>query len=118
LKNAGVPGAQSPDVLQGIGEIEELANADIITISVGANDALAGLDASLLVGLDPKYLDPANVVILQGELTFLVDEAKELEETVEAAMVTAIGVTSSAKELTELSKDKAVELTELVPKNP
>ena len=105
LKNAGVPGAQSPDVLQALGEIEELANADIITISVGANDALAGLDASLLVGLDPKYLDPANVAILQGELESQFATAQQLLENVgTAAENTSITILDSQSKL-ELIKD-------------
>ncbi len=100
LLNKGVPGATSEDVLSELPEIAKLADADIITISVGANDVLAGLDPSLLVGFDPKYLAPGEAAKLEQALQgakvgaeragnaalHAIDEAKEPVDAVQSAI--------------------------------
>lgn len=62
----GVSGATSQEVLNGVlTNKEALQNANIITISVGANDVIRGLDKSLLDGVDPELLNPDYQMELQ-----------------------------------------------------
>ena len=86
LDNKGVNGATSGAVLEGIpGIATELANADIITISAGANDVLAGLDPSLL-----EYLVP-------GTVEALIKAAEEAVAAVGISSATALNAIDEAK---------------------
>ena len=86
LVNKGVDGATSEAVLAGIPGIKtDLENVDIITISAGANDVLAGLDPSLL-----EYLVPGK-----GET--LVKVAKEAAAAAGIASATALKAFDEAK---------------------
>ncbi|WP_172369493.1 SGNH/GDSL hydrolase family protein [Sporosarcina jiandibaonis] len=57
LRNYGVPGYNSQQVLAGLSDIKKLPDADIITISAGANDVLSGLDVANLDLLIPGKVD-------------------------------------------------------------
>lgn len=69
VHNKGVPGAKTGDVLAGLPGIPELADADVITISAGANDILAVLQPVLQPilesGINPADLTPDKIAELQ-----------------------------------------------------
>ncbi|MCR2822249.1 SGNH/GDSL hydrolase family protein [Lederbergia panacisoli] len=115
VHNKGVNGATSMDILNGVGSVTELASADIVTISVGANDALAGLDASLLAGIDPKYLDPANLALLQKEVVDATAAAAAAKVAAKNAIKKAQDDAGSAKGKTGEVKIASSVLNEKVP---
>ncbi|MBS4209186.1 GDSL-type esterase/lipase family protein [Bacillus sp. FJAT-50079] len=65
VHNAGKSGATSGQVLAGLSEISKLADADIITISVGANDILGGLMPILSSGINPADLNKEKLAEVQ-----------------------------------------------------
>ena len=72
LTNKGENGYTTVDVLNRLAEsTAELASADLITISVGANDVLADLIALikqiliLLASFKPEYMTPEGIAQLQ-----------------------------------------------------
>lgn len=65
LTNKGYSGYTSEVVLNSLQQIDELKNANIVTISAGANDLLSQIDKNLLKKFKPDYLDPAKVAELK-----------------------------------------------------
>lgn len=58
MENFGVPGAKTNDVLARISDAEDsLMNADIITISAGANDLISQLDMGKITDFDPNEIE-------------------------------------------------------------
>lgn len=89
VHNKGVPGATSGDVLARLSGIDELADADIITISAGANDILAGLKPILDSGVNLSDLTLEKLAELQQEAGV-------------AAGVAASAKNGASKEISEL----------------
>ena len=93
LTNKGENGYKTDDVLGGLGEItSELATADLITISVGANDVLTDLiglikaNPDLLASFKPEYMTPEGIAQLQQAAV----AAEIVAKTAESAAVTAV----------------------------
>ena len=96
LTNKGENGYTTVDVLSGLAEVPaELATADLITISVGANDVLADLLAfirenpDIIASFKPEYMSPEGIALLQQAATEAVDVANVAESAAEAAKETA-----------------------------
>ena len=93
LTNKGKNGFTTAHVLKGLDEITaELASADLITISVGANDVLADLlglivaKPNILDSYNPEYMTPEGI----AELELAVAAAEIEAQAAESAEVTAL----------------------------
>lgn len=102
--NEGVPGYTSAHVLADLENTPELANADLITISAGANDVLSELDP--LMGLDPTML----VYLLPGKVDELVGEAEEAVNVARETIEASSGEVETAYEAIVLLKETAEEI--------
>ena len=74
---------------------KELATADIITISVGANDVLPKLDQSLL-GIDPGSLTEEKMRVLQEAVESAVSAAKLAGIDAAGSIIATKGLVTSA----------------------
>ncbi|QUW22013.1 hypothetical protein JSQ81_19970 [Sporosarcina sp. Marseille-Q4063] len=109
--NYGVPGFTSHNVIAGLLGIKELESADIITISVGANDVLMGLDVANLDLLIPGKLDglknaandaATTATLTTGSAMTSIDVAEEPVNTAKLAVVEgqeAVNVVKNAIDL-------------------
>jgi lysophospholipase L1-like esterase len=96
LTNKGKNGFTTNDVFNGLGEVTaELASADLITISVGANDVLTDLivlikeNPELLAIYKPEYMTPEGIAKLQQVAVAAEGAAKAAEMDAETAKATA-----------------------------
>ena len=111
LTNKGENGYTTVDVLNGLAEsTAELASADLITISVGANDVLADLIAlikqnpDLLASFKPEYMTPEGIAQLQQASAEAATAADVLESAAENAVETAqIDVNAAKTAIDEVS---------------
>lgn len=59
--NKGVPGFTTDHVFNGLPQVQQLSNADIVTISAGANDLLGQIDFDKLIQFNPEFLDETKL---------------------------------------------------------
>jgi lysophospholipase L1-like esterase len=104
LTNKGENGYKTADVLAGLGGVTaELASADLITISVGANDVLADLiilikeNPELLASFKPEYMTPEGIAKLQQAAVAAEVAAKAAESAAVTAEATAQEDITTAK---------------------
>lgn len=90
LENLGVSGYKTTDVINDLKEdtiLAKLANADIITLSIGANDILAELNPSLLDGLDLAYSNETYVHSLLNEaMQPLINSLNEVDASIDTSI--------------------------------
>ena len=97
--NKGIPGATSADLLASLLDASELAEADIVTISAGANDLLAALDLAKAEKFDPVYLSPEAVLQIRLAAETVASQGveaavKQADEAIDEALINieAIGI--------------------------
>lgn len=91
FSNKGVPGATSTEVVAQL-SAQELINADIVTISAGANDLLRALDMSKIALFDKNYLNPEAVAEMKNTVKIEIDTDIEAAiDMAEESIVEAAG---------------------------
>lgn len=80
MVNKGVSGFTSSEVLETLPNNKELSKADIVTISVGANDLLKALDIPKFIMFNSKYLNAASNEKMKREIKNTLVEAIKVAE--------------------------------------
>lgn len=91
MVNKGISGYTSDEVLETLPNNKELSKADIVTISVGANDLLKALDIPKFIMFNSKYLNAASNEKMKREIkNTLVEVIKVAEGSLDKVSIDKI----------------------------
>ncbi len=81
-KNYGVSGFTSSQVLEQLSSVEELPDADIITLSVGANDILPLVNTIPFEKFDPRFMDPDTMQKILHDAAIATQEITDKKQSI------------------------------------
>ncbi|MEI3607776.1 GDSL-type esterase/lipase family protein [Pseudogracilibacillus sp. SE30717A] len=111
-ENYGVSGFTSLQVLDQLSSVEELPDADIITLSVGANDILPLVNTIPFDKFDPRFMDPDAVQkIMQDAAVATEQKAVKEKSVVESISTIKNALTDIATEI-EVTRTALEDLNE------